>query len=110
MPNACRRGLYYGNMTDMKAAPEPNWTDQTIWTGDNLDIMRGMNSATVDLTYLDPPFNSNTDYTAPIDRKWDPNESGGLTTQIEGCLTIFRGAQSKPDLFQPEPNNEQQRV
>ena len=32
----------------MKTAPEPNWTDQTIWTGDNLDIMRGMNSATVD--------------------------------------------------------------
>ena len=33
----------------MTTAPEPNWTDQTIWTGDNLDIMRGMNSATVDL-------------------------------------------------------------
>ena len=22
----------------------PNWANQTIWTGDNLDIMRGMNS------------------------------------------------------------------
>lgn len=41
----------------MTTAPEPNWADQTIWTGDNLDIMRGMNSATVDLIYLDPPFN-----------------------------------------------------
>ena len=49
----------------MKAAPEPNWTDQTIWTGDNLDIMRGMNSATVDLIYLDSPFNSNADYAPP---------------------------------------------
>ena len=43
-----------------------NWKNQTIWTGDNLDIMRGMNSASVDLTYLDPPFNSNRSYSAPI--------------------------------------------
>ena len=45
---------------------EPNWAHQTIWTGDNLDIMRGMNSESVDLIYLDPPFNSNRDYAAPI--------------------------------------------
>ena len=45
---------------------EPNWTNRTLWTGDNLDIMRGMNSETVDLIYLDPPFNSNRDYSAPI--------------------------------------------
>ena len=44
----------------------PNWADKTIWTGDCLDIMRGMNSATVDLIYLDPPFNSNANYAAPI--------------------------------------------
>ena len=44
----------------------PNWTNQTIWTGDNLDIMRDMNSASVDLIYLDPPFNSNANYAAPI--------------------------------------------
>ena len=34
-------------------------TSGTIWTGDNLHIMRGMNTASVDLIYLDPPFNSN---------------------------------------------------
>ena len=45
---------------------EPNWANQTLWTGDNLDIMRGMNSESVDLIYLDPPFNSNRDYAAPI--------------------------------------------
>ena len=38
---------------------QPNWANRTIFTGDNLDIMRGMNSETVDLIYLDPPFNSN---------------------------------------------------
>ena len=47
-------------------APAPNWANQTIWTGDNLDIMRGMNSGSVDLIYLDPPFNSNRTYEAPI--------------------------------------------
>ena len=47
----------------------PNWKNQTIWTGDNLDIMRGMNSESVDLIYLDPPFNSNRDYAAPIGSK-----------------------------------------
>ena len=45
---------------------EPNWVNRTLWTGDNLDVMRGMNSASVDLIYLDPPFNSNRDYAAPI--------------------------------------------
>ena len=44
----------------------PNWANRTLWTGDNLDIMRGMNSETADLIYLDPPFNSKRDYAAPI--------------------------------------------
>ena len=50
-------------------AGEPNWSNQTIWTGDNIDIMRGMNSASVDLIYLDPPFNSKANYAAPIGSK-----------------------------------------
>ena len=43
-----------------------NFANQTVWTGDNLDILRGMNSTCVDLIYLDPPFNSNKTYAAPI--------------------------------------------
>ncbi len=43
-----------------------NWKNRTMWTGDNLDIMRGMNSESVDLIYLDPPFNSKHNYAAPI--------------------------------------------
>ena len=43
-----------------------NFVDKTIWTGDNLDILRGLNSESVDLIYLDPPFNSNRDYAAPV--------------------------------------------
>ena len=45
---------------------DPNWSNRTIWTGDNLDVMRGMNSESVDLIYLDPPFNTNRDFVAPI--------------------------------------------
>ena len=43
-----------------------NFADRTIWTGDNLEILRGLNSASVDLIYLDPPFNSNRNYAAPV--------------------------------------------
>ena len=38
------------------------FADKTVWTGDNLDILRGLNSECVDLIYLDPPFNSNRQY------------------------------------------------
>ena len=47
----------------------PNFADKTVWTGDNLDILRGMNSECVDLIYLDPPFNSNRNYAAPVGSK-----------------------------------------
>ena len=43
-----------------------NVKNRTLFTGDNLDVMRGMNSESVDLIYLDPPFNSNRNYEAPI--------------------------------------------
>ena len=43
-----------------------NFASGTVWTGDNLAVMRGMNDACVDLIYLDPPFNSNRHYEAPI--------------------------------------------
>ena len=43
-----------------------NFANRTMWTGDNLPILRGINSGSVDLIYLDPPFNSNRDYAAPI--------------------------------------------
>ena len=48
---------------------KPNWSNGTIWTGDNLPILRGMNSASVNLIYLDPPFNSKANYAAPIGSK-----------------------------------------
>lgn len=47
----------------------PNFVNRTLWTADNLDILRGLNSESVDLIYLDPPFNSNKNYEAPIGSK-----------------------------------------
>jgi site-specific DNA-methyltransferase (adenine-specific) len=41
----------------------------TLYTNDNLYIMNGMNSQSVDLIYLDPPFNSKRTYSAPIGTK-----------------------------------------
>ncbi len=44
-----------------------NIPSRTIFTGDNLDILRGINSECIDLIYLDPPFNSDQTYDAPLD-------------------------------------------
>ena len=46
-----------------------NWENKTLFVGDNLHIMRGMNADSVDLIYLDPPYNSNSTYAAPIGSK-----------------------------------------
>ena len=44
-----------------------NVPTRTIFIGDNLDILRGINSECVDLIYLDPPFKSDQTYAAPLD-------------------------------------------
>ena len=43
-----------------------NVPSRTIFIGDNLDILRGINNDCVDLIYLDPPFNSDQTYAAPL--------------------------------------------
>lgn len=45
---------------------EPNVENRTIFCHDNLDVMAGINSQCIDLIYLDPPFNKNKKFTAPI--------------------------------------------
>ena len=59
----------YQGIGEQDEMATPNFRDKTIWTGDNLDILRGLNSETVDLIYLDPPFNSNKNYEAPVGSK-----------------------------------------
>ena len=43
-----------------------NVQNRTLFIADNLDIMRGIDSNTIDLIYLDPPFNTKKNYKAPI--------------------------------------------
>ncbi|MGI9307041.1 MAG: DNA methyltransferase [Gammaproteobacteria bacterium] len=43
-----------------------NGKKRELWIGDNLTVMRGMNSDSVDLIYLDPPFNSKKQYQGVI--------------------------------------------
>ena len=43
-----------------------NVNNRTIFCNDNLHILRGLDSNSIDLIYLDPPFNSNRNYSAPI--------------------------------------------
>ena len=41
----------------------------TLYTYDNLYVLSGLNSESVDLIYLDPPFNKNQMFSAPIGSK-----------------------------------------
>ena len=43
-----------------------NIPNRSIFIHDNLEVMRGVNSASIDLIYLDPPFNSKRMFEAPI--------------------------------------------
>ncbi len=43
-----------------------NIQNRTIFCRDNLEILEGINSNSIDLIYLDPPFNKNKVFTAPI--------------------------------------------
>ena len=83
-----------------------NFASGTVWTGDNLDIMRGMNDACVELIYLDPPFNSNRTYEAPIGSKaagasfkdaWtlddvDVHEHGELADRSPAAYSVIEAA------------------
>ena len=40
-----------------------NIKNRTVYCNDNLNILKGINNNTIDLIYLDPPFNSGKDYT-----------------------------------------------
>ena len=45
---------------------QPNVEHRTMFTRDNLEVLRGIDDECIDLIYLDPPFNSKHDYAAPI--------------------------------------------
>ena len=52
-----------------KNMPSSQELNRVVFEGDNLDVLRGINSESLDLVYLDPPFNSNKTYEAPVGSK-----------------------------------------
>ena len=60
----------------------PQQLNRTIFIGDNLDILRGIDSESIDLIYLDPPFNSNRHYSTPIG-----SEAGGAAFKDSWTLS-----------------------
>ena len=46
---------------------DPNFANRTLFHGDNLPFLRGMDSETVDLVATDPPFNKSKDFHATPD-------------------------------------------
>ena len=63
---------------------EQNFPDSTIYQLDNLPVLRGMNSETVDLIATDPPFNTGQIRTGTEGRysdrwKWGNQGTAGPT-------------------------------
>ena len=66
-----------------------------LYFGDNLDILRRqVPDASVDLIYLDPPFNSNANLQRPLQGK----ERGGIRRAdhgLRGHLAVERGSRGR---------------
>ena len=88
---------------------KPNWKNRTLFHGDNLKFLRGMNSASVDLIATDPPFNKGRDFHATPDSlaagarfqdRWswerDVHEAwvDEITDDFPDVMTVIRGARS----------------
>ena len=78
-----------------------NVENRTLFIADNLDILRGIDSETIDLIYLDPPFNSNRDFAAPIGSRAEGAEFKDIWTDADVRLE-WHGeiAERHQDLYQ----------
>ena len=71
-----------------------NLRNRTIYIGDNLKRLRGIDSESVDLIYLDPPFNSRGEYQWPIgtdELDWDDAESEADDLDDEALENLIGG-------------------
>lgn len=65
------RSVYAKNMRKSRAGygatmAERNWHNRTLFVADNIHILRGMNSESVDCIATDPPFNAKRVFNAPL--------------------------------------------
>ena len=71
---------------------EPDWVNQ-LYFGDNLDILRRyIADESVDLIYLDPPFNSNASYNV-LFKERDGTESAAQITAFDDFWHWDRAAE-----------------
>ncbi len=74
--------------------------NRTIFEGDNLYVLRGLDADTIDLIYLDPPFNSNRTFEAPTE-----SEAAGAAFKDSWTLNDLDNAwhgelaEKAPDLY-----------
>ena len=88
---------------------EPNWANRTLFHGDNLEFLRGMNSGTVHLIATDPPFNKGKDFHATPDSlaagarfqdrwSWDDDVHEEWVDQIEDdwphVMEVIKGSRA----------------
>lgn len=78
-----------------------NFETGIIWNADNLDVMRGMNSNTVDLIYLDPPFNSARNYNGSGKAKNQKFLDNWSEDQLKQW-NIWEGVQNDTDLIRDQ--------
>ncbi len=63
--------------------------DDLLYYGDNLDILRRyVEDESVDLVYLDPPFNSNADYKVLF-----PQRAGSFCASLVVCHSSVAGSE-----------------
>ena len=90
---------------------ELNVANRTLFHGDNLDFLRGINSDTVHLIATDPPFNKNRDFHATPDSlasgaqfhdRWswrDDIHDDWLITIQRDYLAVWRAIQSAKEIY-----------
>ncbi len=88
----------------------PNFANRTLYHGDNLPFLRGMNSATIHLIATDPPFNKGRDFHAtpasprplalpstlsPLRGEMPQAEGGGPTAHPRHRRTLLPSPQNR---------------
>ena len=99
-------------------APARNFGNRTLYHGDNLGFLRGLNSGSVDLIATDPPFNKGRDFHATPDSlasgakfqdrwSWERDVHADWIEQIEDdwpavwkVITAARGEEVKDGKFE----------
>ena len=72
-----------------------NFQNRTLYCGDNLEFLRGINSGTVNLIATDPPFNTGKDFGEYNDKwHWNEGEAAELADKHSKASIIVQAAQS----------------